>query len=109
MTRGQEYVFGIKRYLKKAVDYLNRRSMDEFLKDDMAFDAMCFVIKTISELAQDGAEYTEVSQTFDSEDLNYLSSLSEEVFLSDNISLDKIYEFASFKSMEILLKVSFKK
>ena len=48
MNEEQELIFGLRRWLIKGTKYINNRSFDDFIHDEMAFDATCFVAEMSS-------------------------------------------------------------
>lgn len=105
MTENEELIFGLKRWLSKANIYCGYYTFDEFIKDDLVFDATCFCIETISDIGLKLVKkYSSfINEKYPTVDFNYLSNLKSLCFVGDNINLGLIYELASFKFKEILL------
>ena len=60
MNEKEELIFGLKRWLKKGVDYLKDKSPEELMKDELTFDALCFVFLMIKDITNRILSYPEL-------------------------------------------------
>ena len=106
MKRYEELIFGTKRYLMKANKYVEDLSDEEFFMDEIRFDAMCFVIYTLHDLVVEGAKYPEYVKALGNDVVEELKNIKGKIFKDDNISLDSMYYFASYSSLELLERIA---
>lgn len=106
MKRYEELIFGIKRYLLKSNKYINGLTDDEFFSDELRFDALCFCIYMINDIANEGKNIKEFVDKVGIEETNALCELKNSIFVGDHISLDDIYDFAKTKSLVLLMRIN---
>ncbi len=95
MTYNEELIFGLKRRIKKAIDYLASRKEDDFFKDEKSFDATCYSILVISEIASKIKDIDEIKDKYKNVNFNELSLIYERCLKEDNINLSYIYDLIS--------------
>ena len=91
MNEEQELIFGLRRWLIKGTKYINNRSFDDFIHDEMAFDATCFVVEMISEIA------TRLTIKIN-EYSTYIKSILKEIAseLDEKIINDEAFQFFNY-------------
>lgn len=53
MTKEEELLFGLYRYINKASRYVGSKNESEFIKDEVSFDATCFAFYMIEYIGQE--------------------------------------------------------
>lgn len=97
MTYEEELVFGLKRWIYKAAKYLDQREMEEFFKDEKSFDACCYCLEVISDIATRILENDNLITKFDTIDFQFISTANKYPLKDDNMNLNAYYElFASY-------------
>ncbi len=95
MSYTEELIFGLKRWIKKAIDYLASREADEFFKDDKSFDATCYTILVISEIASKIKDIDELKNKYNNVNFDELALIYDKCLKEDNINLSFIYDLIS--------------
>lgn len=104
MNQEQELIFGLRRWLIKGTKYINNRSFDDFIHDEMAFDASCFVVEMISEIATRlKSKIDKYSSQISLEILKNPAELQQNVFFDDNIDMEFMYDFFINEAPKIIL------
>lgn len=108
MSYEEELVFGLKRWIKKGINYLNNRTMDEFFKDELSFDALCYTIIVISEIAAKIKDIDSIKEKYKDINFDELSLLYSKALKEDNYNLSYIYDLVSkaFPYLLLLLNKS---
>lgn len=95
MSYHEELIFGLKRWIKKAIDYLDNKEANDFFKDEKSFDATCYTILVISEIASKIKEIEELKNQYKNINFDELSFIYDKCLKEDNINLSYIYELVS--------------
>ncbi len=95
MSYEEELIFGLKRWLKKVIDYLNNRSPEEFFSDNLSFDAVCYCILVVSEIASKINEIDSLKAKYKDINFDEIALLYDKTLKGDNYNLSFIYELIS--------------
>lgn len=90
MNEHEELIYGLNRWLIKAIKYYGGRDFDEFLKDEKSFDAVCYCISVISEIADKISKIESLKKEFPLVSFEAVASLYGRCFYKDNINLSFI-------------------
>lgn len=106
MTRNEELIFGLKRWVYKTITYVGNLNDEEFFNNDLVFDACCYCIEVISEIGEFLAKEEEIKLHYKDVNFEALKDLKKNCFQGDNINLSLIYETItiSFPNLLKLLK-----
>ncbi len=95
MSYEEELVFGLKRWINKIIIYLNERSAEEFFKDEKSFDATCYSILVVSEIANKIKDIESIKNKYSEINFDELSLIYDKSLKGDNINLSFIYDLIS--------------
>lgn len=96
MNEKEELLTGLKRWIFKANLYVKGYSFEQFLNDELVFDAVSYCIVVIDEISNKLInEYKEVIDEEKNIDFNYLSSLKDNCFVNDNINVQYMFNAIS--------------
>lgn len=111
MTYQEELIFGLKRWLKKGIDYLGNREMDEFFKDEKSFDASLYTILITSEIISKINKEEELKIKYKDINLGELEKMYQNIEENDNYDMNYIYHLLSevFPSLLMLIEYLSKK
>jgi uncharacterized protein with HEPN domain len=87
MSYDEELIFGLKRWVRKAIDYYGGRSVEDFLRDEKSFDAASFCIYTISEIGTKLAVLPHIIEKYKEISFKGISELYGKCFPKDNINV----------------------
>ena len=107
MTEEEELLFGLKRWIKKGMMYINDiPTLDDFLKNDLVFDACSFVIYTVSEIATRISELDSMQDLYSEvKEIKHLKNLKAKLFQADNIDCGTMFEELKFKFVNYLMRL----
>ncbi len=96
MNEKEELLIGLKRWIFKANLYVKDYSFEQFLNDELVFDAVSYCIIVIDEISNKLInEYKEVIDEEANIDFKYLSSLKDNCFVNDNINVQYMFNAIS--------------
>lgn len=96
MNEKEELLNGLKRWIFKANLYIKGYSFDQFLNDELVFDAVSYCIVVIDEISNKLInDYSEVINEEKDIDFKYLSSLKNNCFVNDNINVQYMFNAIS--------------
>lgn len=88
MSEKEELLFGLKRWMQKALKYsTDFESFDDFLDSELHFDAVCYCFEMVSEISNNLIKYQDVIDTYKSIDFDVLVNLKQNIYKGDNINL----------------------
>ena len=92
MTLEEELIFGLYRYMNKASRYIGTKNVDEFIHDEMAFDATCFAFYMINYISKEIIKNKYI--IINNPDINFeeISNFYSRVFVKDNINYVEMHE-----------------
>lgn len=103
MSEKEELLFGLKRWMYKATIYVGNYTDEEFLNDELVFDAVCYCLTVIDEITTNLlTKYKEVENEYKNVDFTFLKKLKNNCFVNDNINISLIYETCTKKFKEII-------
>mgnify|MGYP003448550570 CR=1 FL=1 len=98
MSEKEELLFGLRRWMNKAILYVGNYSSDEFFDDELVFDAVCYCLEVIVDISSRLVnKYKEVNDEYKDVDFNFLAD--------DNINISLIYELCTKVFKEIVYKL----
>ena len=102
----EELIFGLKRWLKKGIDYLGNRERDEFFKDEKSFDASLYTILITSEIISKINKEEELKTKYKDINLDELEKMYQNIEENDNFDMNYIYHLLSevFPSLLMLIE-----
>jgi len=106
MNEKEELIFGLKRWIVKAINYAKGYDLATLLaKEEMRFDAICYCIFTISDIAKEIVnKYIELDEVYPGVNFKLVSELYTRCISNENINVEYIYQLASHDFL-ILLKL----
>lgn len=101
MNEVEELIYGLKRWINKSIIYLDNRKAEDFFNDEKSFDATCYSILVISEIATTLKDKQEIKNKYN---INFeeLSRIYNKCLSGDNINLSYIYNLVSIGFPKIL-------
>lgn len=106
MNEENEYIYALKRYLNKVLKYKNKREMNEFINDEMAFDATLYCIEMISEISSILNNNKEIKARYTSINFNELTKIKDNLYKDENINityLESLIEIAFPRLLYLLI------
>ena len=103
MTEEQELIYGLRRWLIKGTNYISNLSYEEFIDDEKSFDATCFTSLMVSEIA---SRLLKNNEQFPLKNLKNPAELKQNVFISNNIDMEFMYNFYKDEAPKIILELS---
>lgn len=92
MSLEEELIFGLYRYINKASRYVGNKSVDEFIHDEMAFDATCFAFDMIKYISEEIQKNKYIITNYPSINFEKISNFYPRVFIHDSINYMEMYE-----------------
>ena len=80
MSEKEELLFGLRRWMNKAILYVGNYTSDEFFDDELVFDAVCYCLEVIVDISSRLVnKYKEVNDEYKDVDFNVNISLIYEL------------------------------
>lgn len=96
MSEKEELLFGLRRWMNKAILYVGNYTNDEFFDDELVFDAVCYCFEVIVDISSRLVnKYKEVNDEYKDVDFNFLADLKNKIYANDNINISLIYELCT--------------
>ncbi len=92
MTYEEELIYGLQRWILKALKYYDGRDFDEFLKDEKSFDATSYCLEVIDEIANKILDCKEILDKYKNVDFETLANIKNKIYYEDNINLVEFQE-----------------
>ena len=93
MTEQEELIFGLKRWIYKALNYFNGFTFEDFINDELHFDAVSYCIEVISEISNKILKFNEIITKYKDVDFILLSKIKENIYYEDNINLSMYNDY----------------
>lgn len=103
MSEKEELIFGLKRWMSKAVLYVGSYTNEEFFDDELVFDAVSYCIEVIYDIANRlVGKYSDIKEEYKNVDFNLLTNIKSKIYVNDNVNISLIYELCTKTFKEIL-------
>lgn len=93
MTYEEELIFGLQRWIVKAINYYDNRKFDDFLQDEKSFDATSYCFEVVNEIANEIIKKKEIMEKYKEVDFTILAILKLKIYVGDNINLDEYQDY----------------
>lgn len=106
MSEKEELIFGLRRWMSKAILYVGNYTSDEFFDDELVFDAVSYCIEVVTDISNRLiSKYSEVKEEYKDVDFDLLKNLKNKIYVNDNINISFIYEVCTKNFKDIVIKL----
>lgn len=106
MTQNEELIFGLKRWIKKGINYVGNYSLDEFIHDELRFDATCFCTEILRNILRKIKDSNELKDKYTATNFDDLYEKFEKLFYKDAIDYQTMYEIFKEEGSIILFNLT---